>query len=191
MSDIFELEPQTDIDRRNSYINSYPHIASYFSSLHEITPQDVVRDAHMVYGWMPTVLDLYVGDDACDLAQATALLNCAKGHGEISEGDISVLAGLINNSLVGASKLLHFVAPERFAIWDSKIYAFIHRERPHNYQVNKVERYLGYLESIERYRGSREFEKFHLSVNQKMGYAVTPMRAVEIIMFLNSPKVFD
>lgn len=187
MKDIFELEAQTAIDRSSSYIVSYPHIASYFSCLQEITEQDVIRGAHMVYGWMPTVLDLHIGDAGRDLVQATQLLNCAKSHGELSKSDFAVLAGLINHSLVGASKLLHFVAPERFAIWDSRIYAFMHEEKPYNFRVNKVDRYMNYLEVINTYSERNEFEEFNRNVNRKMGYVVTPMRAAEIIMFLNSP----
>jgi hypothetical protein len=189
MKDIFELEEQTVIDRGSSYILSYPHIASYFSGLQDLTEQDVIRGAHMVYGWMPTVLDLHVGDAGRNLVEVTELLNSAKSRGELVQSDFSVLAGLINHSLVGASKLLHFVAPERFAIWDSRIYAFMYEKKPSHSRVNKVVLYSTYLETLKNLSERNEFEHFHQNVNRKMGYRVTPMRAAEIIMFLNSPMI--
>lgn len=57
MTSIFELEPRTEI-RRNSYVLSYPHLLSYFAK-DVFDAADVVRGAHMAYGWMPTILDLY------------------------------------------------------------------------------------------------------------------------------------
>ena len=63
----------------------------------------------------------------------------------LSGTEIADLATLVNNSLVGASKLLHFVAPNTYSIWDSKVFSFVHEKRPHNYRVNDVGAYQGYL----------------------------------------------
>ncbi len=141
MSDIFALEPGTVIDRRASYILSYPYLLSYFAAKPELGVEDVVRGAHMVYGWMPTVLELHARAPDTALADAAELLNRAKQRQPLADPDIERLAGIVNHSLVGASKLLHFVAPHTFPIWDSKIYAFMFRQRAYNDRVARVESY--------------------------------------------------
>lgn len=187
MADVFDLEPHTRVLQDDSYILSYPHILSYFSGKATFDAADLVRGAHMVYGWMPTVLELYPEPPNPDLAAGAALLTKAKSTGELSDQEIDSLAAIINNSLVGASKLLHFVAPDQFAIWDSKIYAFVFEKKPHNYRVNEVASYRSYLNMLARIRGDARFNAFHASVNRKVGYSVSPLRAVELVMFLNAP----
>src|SRR5438270_272252 len=115
MRDVFVLEPTTKILSDDPYITSYPHLLDYFSVKDSIEPGDVVCGAHMAYGWMPTILELYPEPGAIDLHAAAALLTKAKRTGVLAEEEIKALSGLVNNSLVGASKLLHFVAPATFA----------------------------------------------------------------------------
>jgi hypothetical protein len=187
MAEVFDLEPNTRVLQDDSYILSYPHILSYFSAKSTFDAADLVRGAHMVYGWMPTVLELYPDPPNHDLAAGAALLTKAKSAGALSDQEIGSLSAIINNSLVGASKLLHFVAPDQFAIWDSKIYAFVFEKKPHNYRVNEVASYRSYLDMLGRIRVDARFKEFHDSVNRKIGYSVSPLRAVELVMFLNAP----
>jgi hypothetical protein len=76
-----------------------------------------------------------------------------------------------------------------FAIWDSKIYAFIFQKRPHNYRVNEVGNYRRYQSVLSTIRRDSRFEAFHASVNTKIGYGVSPLRAIELVMFLNAPVI--
>ena len=78
MRNIFDLEPHTQVLQDDSYIISYPHILSYFSALETIGGADVVRGAHMVYGWMPTVLDLYPETPNKTLIEIAEILTQAK-----------------------------------------------------------------------------------------------------------------
>lgn len=186
MKDVFQLEPNTVISRENSYILSYPYILSYFQRLDKFTEGDFVCGAHIIYGWMPTVLDLYPKTENAGLSIGAKILTSVKNDGKISNQELECLAALVNNSLVGASKLLHFTAPKKFAIWDSKIYSFVFEEKPHNYRVNKLSKYREYLSRLNEIKQQPNFSSFHASVNNKMGYEVTPLRAIEVIMFLNS-----
>jgi len=61
MRDVFDLEHTTNIVADDSYIVSYPHLLGYFSAKTSLGAEDVVCGAHMVYGWMPTILELYSG----------------------------------------------------------------------------------------------------------------------------------
>ncbi len=186
IEDIFKSEAQTSISRENSYILSYPYILGHFQSINVFSIQDFVCCAHIVYGWMPTVLDLYPSQSNINLKQAAELLTSAKRYGKLSDVDIEHLASLVNNSLVGASKLLHFTSPNNFAIWDSKIYSFLYKEKPHNYRVNKISNYREYLSCLKNIMQKSGFDLFHESINTKLGYEVTPFRAIEMVMFLNS-----
>lgn len=187
MQNVLELEGTTQIQQNNSYIISYPHILSYFQELDEIKVKDVVRGAHMIYGWMPTVLDLYPEPPNKNLHYIAELLTKARNGEELTEQDIAEIAAVVNNSLVGASKLLHFIAPQDYAIWDSKIYKFIHQEKAHNYRVNNIKLYKEFLNDLKEIKIKPNFSVFHNNVNEKMGYKVSAMRAIEAIMFLNAP----
>jgi hypothetical protein len=189
MRDVFELEPDTEICRSNSYILSYPHILSYFAERRTLNESDLVRGAHMVYGWMPTILDLYLQPPNPDLRRGAEFLNKAKTEGDLSNDDISELVRLVNNSLVGISKLLHFINPNQFAIWDSKIYSFVFEETPYNHRVNNIANYREYIDRLHDIEYKPGFGEFHRSVNGKVGYPVSPLRAIELIMFLNAPQI--
>ena len=188
MPDIFELELTTTISNDDSYLLSYPYLLNYFAAKPSFTPEDVVCGAHMAYGWMPTILDLYIKKPNIDLSIAAVLLNTVKVTGTLNDAQIEQLACLINNSLVGASKLLHFISPHNFAIWDSKVYAFVYQEKAYNHRVNNVSKYRHYLGLLNRYQHDGRFCMFHASVNNKIGYDVSPFRALELIMYLNAPS---
>lgn len=188
---VFDCEPHPPIPKGNSYIVSYPHILAYFKHRELFDVADLVLGAHIAYGWMPTVLELHPGPPNITLDTGAQLLTGAKRCGVLANSEIEALASLINNSLVGASKLLHFVAPEKFAIWDSKIYAFIFRQEPYNYRVNSVVRYRDYLNTLATIQADGRFDQFHAAVNAKVGYDVSALRAIELIMFLNAPAIED
>ena len=183
---VFDCEPRTPIPKDDSYIRSYPHILAYFEHREVFDTADLVRGAHLAYGWMPTVLKLNPRSAKITLERGAQLLTDAKRDGALPNAEIEALASLINNSLVGASKLLHFVAPEDFAIWDSRIYEFVFRQEPYSYRVKSVALYRDYLEALATIRADGRFERFHASVNERGGYPVSAFRAIELIMFLNT-----
>lgn len=187
MRDIFSLEPTTQILTDDPYIIAYPHLLQYFSSKKSLDAGDVVCGAHMVYGWMPTILEMHPGKENAQLNKAVNTLLKARMGSLINNQEIEELASLVNNSLVGASKLLHFVAPTQFPIWDSKVYSFVHEERPHHYRVNNVKTYKNYIQLLKSLTNDPRFQPFYASVQKKLDYSVSPMRALEIIMFLNAP----
>ncbi|MCD0420835.1 DUF6308 family protein [Rubrivivax sp. JA1024] len=187
MRDIFSLEPTTEILADDSYVVSYPYLLEYFSSKPSLEAGDVVRGAHMIYGWMPTILELYPEQGRSGLDAAAQTLAKARVGSELSDKEIEALASLVNNSLVGASKLLHFVAPNHFPIWDSKVYSFVHEKRSHHYRVNSIPTYRKYVALLKDLAAKPDFQKLHASVQNKLGYNVSPLRALELVMFLNAP----
>ena len=188
MQDVFALEPKTTIPQDESYIISYPYLVGYFSAKSSFSATDLVAGAHMAYGWMPTILDLYPKKSRISFDGGAELLTKAKQTGTLDDAELQSLAWLVNNSLVGASKLLHFVSPGTFAIWDSRVYSFLHEDRPYNTRVNNVLTYRAYLRILAVLRQDSRFPAFHVSINQKVGYEVSALRALELVMFNNSFK---
>ena len=187
MQDVFGLEKTSSINSKDSYILSYPYMIMFFASKEVIKADDLVCGAHMVYGWMPTILELYIDKGNLNLEQAAELLTGVKKGRGLTDEALGNLSKLINNSLVGASKLLHFISPGNFPIWDSKVFTFVFNTRPHNYRVNNIENYRKYIEVLSRLQEDPRFESLHNSMNQKIGYEVSPLRALELVMYLNAP----
>lgn len=82
--------------------------------------------AHMVYGWMPTMLD-QVDYKKVDSEISKDLINRVKSDNNLSDKDISCIKAVTNNSIVGASKLLHFLNPKKYPIFDSRVVVGIAR----------------------------------------------------------------
>ena len=80
---------------------------------------------------------------------------------------------------------MHFVAPNTFPIWDSKIYRFVFEKKPYQYRVSDISAYRHYNGIVHDIIDKNGFQEFHESVNRKTGYPVSPVRAVELVMFLN------
>ena len=83
-----------------------------------------------VYGWMPTVLDIAkeYGGQQIKMESVKSAIQFAKNWKQSGSNNIErameqfeILARFIDNSYVGASKFLHFLFPDSFAIFDSNI----------------------------------------------------------------------
>ena len=63
------------------------------------------------------------------------------------------VAAAVNHSMVGASKVLHFVNPAAYPIWDRRVYRFCYRTPEgspaagHFYQVNDAAAYADYAQT--------------------------------------------
>lgn len=113
-------------------MNDDPYLPVYHQLLARIAglPEplklvDAVACVHVVYGWMPTVLDPFrinkVVDGNSD--ELLKILNAARRaeRPSISDYDLGLMQRFANNSTVGASKLLHFLNPRVYPIWDNRV----------------------------------------------------------------------
>ena len=57
LDEIFETSSYPSI-KEDTYTLSYPYILNYFSGLDKIGVRELVCGAHIVYGWMPTILTI-------------------------------------------------------------------------------------------------------------------------------------
>ena len=162
---------------------SYKEFLVFFSSKKELTPHDIVIGAYFTYGWMPTMLEL-----KGDINMIASIANKARENDGISRADFSCLANAINGSVVGASKLLHFICPENHAIWDSRVYRYLHQEAPYQYRLEAPDAYWDYLSFLTALAEDERFEGFKMKVNSSVGYPVTNNRASELLMFTKGEK---
>ena len=133
---------------------------------------------HFIYGWMPTILTLKMEN----IDQVLELLNDVKKGKMMNQLELEKLKTCINNSMVGLSKLLHFINPLNYAIWDSRIFRYITGKNS-LYGIDKAEKYLAYNRLLGEFSAHYNYAQFHALVEKKLGYQVTPRRAMEIIIF--------
>jgi len=170
---IIRNEPQLQIDRSSSYLRSYPEFLRYFRDLPVIDEHHLIIAANFTYGWMPTILHF----KSDRFAEAVAILNRVKTGELLTDDELFCLIALINNSMVGVSKLLHFINPERYAIWDRWVVAYLRG------WLGAQATYFGYLDLCQSVVTQAAFAPIHASISRKIGYPVTGMRAVELMMY--------
>jgi len=183
---VFDLVLDPTIRIEGTYVQSYPHMIDYFKKIKTLTVSDVVIGAHMIYGWMPTILR--VDKKKTDPQEVVRILQAVKDEkDDLSVDDLITLKQYMNNSIVGASKILHFVAPEQYPIWDSKIFRFTHQNQkePSQNRVNNALTYMKYREKLHALMNHPSFTEFHNTIEEKLGYSVSGLRALELAMFLN------
>jgi hypothetical protein len=164
----------------NSYIQSYKEFIKYFDGLDEIKKENLIIGSHLVYGWMPKVLRLNLRQEK----EVLQILNEVKRGVLISKTNLETLRSAIGNSMVGVSKLLHFISPKKYAIWDSRVYSYIHNGvKPYDYQIKRPELYLEYLQEMEKVSKETAVKEIQSTVVKACGYKATPFRAIELVMF--------
>ena len=162
----------------DTYLKSYHDFIVFFEDKPIIKENDFVIGAHLVYGWMPTIINF----NTENIESNVKYLNKVKNGDLLSEFELESLKKAVNNSIVGVSKLLHFINPQNYAIWDSRIHRYVTGKKS-SYGVNNVCNFIKYQSII------RDLSK-HASVNQLqsnieilLGYKVTKIRAIEMTMF--------
>lgn len=179
---LLEDEARIDLFDKSSYFISYPEFLTYFQNLNTLTRHNLIIASNFTYGWMPTILDL--NPEKFD--EVELLLNAAK-TGQIPDSpQLEILSHCLNKSMVGASKLLHFINPASFAIWDSRVYRYITNTEPHHYRLNNPTSYLEYLKLCKELVELPAYDGIHDSMVRKVGYKMTKLRTVELVMYLSA-----
>ena len=126
----------------------YDCIAAQFNRWIPLAWPDTVVGLQIVYGWMPTISNLQLPTrlPVASKARVVRLLNAARRR-LLTEAELAFLKRrFVNNSMIGLSKLLHFLAPDRYAIWDSRVATVWYAPRVPSYnRYNMPAAYLKYL----------------------------------------------
>jgi len=171
------------ITENDSYIETYPEFLKYFENIEMIKKHHLIISSHFTYGWMPTIIHL----DTAEIGKVLFLLNAVKSGHLLDKDEINIIKRCVNNSLVGTSKLLHFIRPENYAIWDSRIFRYL-TEQKSDYGIGNPEYYLEYMNGIKRISENANYEKIHSLISRNFDYQVYPTRVVEIVMFETDRK---
>jgi hypothetical protein len=164
----------------DSYIRTYPEFIKYFEKINhgEINEHNLIIASHFVYGWMPTIIHLNLNEKD----KVIFLLNAVKAGHILDISELNILKSAINNSIVGLSKLLHFINPINYAIWDSRIFRYTTGKKS-IYGLDKPGLYLEYLKGIDKISKHKNFEDLHTLISRYFDYEINPTRVIEIIMF--------
>jgi hypothetical protein len=187
-SDLKQLKSSS---KGKSYFTSYPHFKAFFLdfNLKENREELLYQGANMVYGWMPTILDTQKKkekySDLNNVLKSIKSLGDGDSFTDQKKEDLKIVAAFMNNSIVGASKLLHFIYPEKYPIWDSKICKIITGKSSHQ-QVQKITNYIKYYEAIHNLfiELPENLEKFKKEFKEKFDYKISTVRAAELLLFL-------
>ena len=167
-----------------SYMRTYPEFLEYFKNINTIEEHHFIIGASFTYSWMPKILSNL---DTENIQRVLEILNNAKKESHLSEKDLEVLKSSINNSIIGVSKLLHFINPEVYPIYDSNVFRFLTDEKPHDYRVNVVQAYLKYQQLCNNCKIEGNLRKVMELIKSKIKngykYDISNLRALEIVFF--------
>lgn len=162
-----------------TYLISYPHFIQYFNNVKTITFHELTIGINFTYGWMPTIFD-YRSD------QFTVVLNILNRHksGTIpNDNEMNILRNNFNNSIVGTSKLLHFINPNLMPIWDSRVYKYLTEENAHGYRVDNISNLRQYIAFCNILICDPRFNQAKSRIENIVGYSMSPMRITDLVMY--------
>jgi hypothetical protein len=168
-----------------SFMFSYDHFLRFFQQRTSLTLSYFVIGAHFTYGWMPTILDFR----PLELQTCLNILNKVHSHQTILDSEILTLASVVNGSLVGVSKLLHFVDPNRYAIWDSNVCEYLNSLTGSKWKVGEFESYLNYQKLLRSLQSHSVMTELRNTVGHRFDGEVSDLRILEIVMFLTGRKL--
>ena len=170
------------------YFDSYFEFLKYFEELDKVDYHSLVISSHFTYGWMPTIITL----DRNYTTESIHILNKVKNNNEINNTEYLTLVKCINNSIVGVSKLLHFIQPKQYPIFDSRIKNYfksndlLHSVYKHTTSKEKdIQQYQIFrgicMEIICNHRFNRIYDEslMKLGINKDL----TKMRVLENLFF--------
>ncbi len=189
----------------NNYMESYQAFLNYFKKIkdrnEDINKEDLIIGINFTYGWMPTIFKFKSNssDYPFDFDHPLAILNAVQQGRDIGFNEFNILKSLFNNSIVGTSKLLHFINPELYAIWDSRVCRYITgKQKVYEYQVNNTQYFQEYLKAVRFLSVDPRFYNgvYHsfcekLNVHRGTTYSLTPIRVLELILFLMDVKGYN
>ena len=166
---------------QNSYLNSYPEFLRYFEKIEQITKHEFIIGVNFSYGWMPTIFEF----KSENFEEVVIILNRVKGGLIPTVDELNILKTMINNSLVGTSKLLHFINPSLIPIWDSRVYKYLLGRNPSQNSISDPINFLDYVRYCNSVIQEVRFPFLNNYLEMHVGYEMSPMRIVEIVMYLN------
>jgi len=133
--------------RPDKYLYTYERYTKYYRNKDQLTQDDVITGIAFVYSWMPRILSI----DTEKIPEFIRLVDVYKTSAEKSnvEKVLNSAKECCGGSLVGASKLLHFIFPDSFPIYDSHVYRYCFPEnKAYHHHVSKLKNYIQYRDAV-------------------------------------------
>jgi hypothetical protein len=168
------------------YTESYFAFVNYFQNQERITRSNLIIGINFTYGWMPTIFNFK--SDRLD--KVVSILDFYRINGDMpSSENLEILKECLNNSIVGTSKLLHFINQSNIPIWDSRVRNYLKRKKIEIGQVNRISSFKKYVEISNQIINSDHFEEISSYVKPKLanpsdnGIEVAKTRILEQLFF--------
>jgi hypothetical protein len=171
------------VDPTDRYVKSYPLLLKSTAHLCDAMGSNAVPGvAQIVYGWMPTILQNLTFDDHInDHLIAARQINDFQSAFNLVDG---LETSPINNSWVGLSKVLHFINPEFFPIWDSVVAKHFGVS---NHKIKQKKIYTKYMKFISENLEFKSVSTVQDLFEKRANYTISKVRACEFILF-TAPK---
>ncbi|MDB4648493.1 hypothetical protein OAF64_00710 [Crocinitomicaceae bacterium] len=137
-----------------------------------------------------------LGIEACKILSDFKLRTENSDSDNISKEEAIKLQTIMkytNGSLVGASKLLHFLFPQKFPIWDSRIYKKLTGQKGTS-SIKNIKYYSFYINELNKHlddsnvlKVKNKLQDFYTK-NKFNNIEISNIRAAELIIFLESKK---
>ncbi|MBE7172693.1 MAG: hypothetical protein INR73_19095 [Williamsia sp.] len=182
IQEIINQFSRIQIDKADKYIVTYPVFIDFFRQTSAYTVEDLLTGIAFVYSWMPRILT--IKSEA--LPKLSEYCNQFKNQyqAEIETPLFAQAVEALEGSIVATSKLLHFIFPDQFPIYDSHIYKYCwDKEKSYHYQVKNPLNYHSYREMCLKTTAGEEIHDLQKMVTDRLGYQVSKLRALEFSMF--------
>ncbi|MCB2426428.1 hypothetical protein [Methylophaga pinxianii] len=180
---------------------SYQAFLRFFEEKQPLTLDDFIIAVQFTYGWMPTINDMHGDPQRAFEAFQQLIVDGFDLHKKDLKTQ-SLLLALIpatNNSLVGASKLLHFARPHRYAIWDSQVFKYFYPEATmHSNKLSQLDRYLQYHQILGMLSDDSECQQAIADIRfcllkllpyqYQQAAKFTDLRCLEFIMYFTASR---
>lgn len=172
--------------KQGAYVHAYPALCVAAQRLW-VGPRDdgcIAGLFHLAYGWMPTILEVAAPWNEARKPLETLLDQKIRPDTAVMLGAVKSLQPYSQNSTVGLSKVLHFVRPDLYPIWDSRL-AWVTRtsaaqQGSQSAFVSQAENYLAYIQSMDAWLKDQRIAAW-LEENAIEG--LKPYRLLEFALF--------
>lgn len=176
------------------YAGVYPHLIAAFRAMPDpLSVTDAIAGVHIAYGWMPTIarpatmLSVLRGDAARLLGILNAVRRASAPR--LGRDDALLLQAFANNSAVGASKLLHFLNPGVYPIWDSRVAERFMWQGVSRETYEQVPRLLEYVNAVWQWSSDGQVRAVcaELRTLNPLLHDATDIRLIELVLFYPAP----
>ena len=147
--------------------------------------EEAVALLHIVYGLMPTMLRPVLPHTPAQRTQLLANLNNVRSGGILTTAELTDVQRFANRSVVGASKLLHVLNPNNYAIWDSRVADAFLWKGVTLAAYSTVARYEQYLDAVRQWAKEAAVKRECAAIrelNPALGDA-SDLRLIELVLF--------